>query len=221
MIGQQARGEFLDFGRHRGREEQRLPFFGQFFQDAFQIRHKAHIEHPVGFVQHERIDVVEPNAALLKEVQQASGRSDTNVHAPLQSAHLSALADTTEDGRDAELEVFAVDVKAGRDLRRQFPRRTEHQHARRFSAWLPIGEFQFLQDWNSERGGLAGAGLGASEQVLAFEQGTDGRGLNRRRRVVAFGMQGALDRRNQLEIVERFGKGFGIDFVLQVNRSVM
>ena len=49
-------GQLLDFRRHGGREEQRLPLLRQAADDSPNVGHEAHVEHPVGFVEDENLD---------------------------------------------------------------------------------------------------------------------------------------------------------------------
>ena len=53
---QELLGQALDFRRHGGREEQGLAGKGRQLHDALNIRDEAHIQHPVGFVDHQHID---------------------------------------------------------------------------------------------------------------------------------------------------------------------
>jgi hypothetical protein len=57
-----------------------LAFFRQYRKDASDVTDKAHVEHAVGFVEHQNFDVREVDAALLDMIQQATGGSDQYVH---------------------------------------------------------------------------------------------------------------------------------------------
>ena len=56
-----------------------------------------------------------------------------------------------------------------------------------------------MQNGEGERRSLAGASLGAPEQVLAFERGRDGLGLNRSWDVVTFFCQSTKNRFGKCE----------------------
>ncbi len=58
-------GELGDLGRHRRREQQRLALLRQRGDDAAHVADEAHVEHPVGFVEHEDLDPVELRVTLL------------------------------------------------------------------------------------------------------------------------------------------------------------
>ena len=84
----------------------------------------------------------------------------------------------------------AVGLEAVGDLRRQFTRGAEHQHAsatRAADRRLGVGE-KAMNDRKCERGSLAGAGLRASKDIASFEDVRDGLFLDRSRsRVSLFG----------------------------------
>src|SRR6266550_469811 len=67
-------GEFGDILRHRRRKEQRLPLDRQFGDDFPDVVDEAHVEHAVGLVEHEKLDLSEPQAIALYEIEQAAGR---------------------------------------------------------------------------------------------------------------------------------------------------
>ena len=56
-------------------------FVGHRAQDAVDLRLEAHVEHPVGLVEHERPHAVELDQALLEQVVEAAGRRDEHVRA--------------------------------------------------------------------------------------------------------------------------------------------
>ena len=62
-----------------------------------------------------------------------------------------------------------------RDLHGELARRAKDQHLRRAETGV-----DHLNRRNAERGGLAGAGLRLADDVRAFEQDGNGRGLNGR-----------------------------------------
>ena len=68
-------GQGFHFGRHSGGEEQGLSSFREFSQDAFDVRDKAHVEHPVDLVENEYFDLVQVYVSLLHKIQQAPGSS--------------------------------------------------------------------------------------------------------------------------------------------------
>ena len=60
-IAQHLRRQIRDLARHGGGEQQRLPLFGQLRDDGTDVVDEAHVEHTVGFVEHQHIDLIEPH----------------------------------------------------------------------------------------------------------------------------------------------------------------
>ena len=59
--------------------------FGSLRDDLPDVVDEAHVEHAVGFVEHEHLDLVEAHRALLDEIEQAAGRGDQHVDAAAQA----------------------------------------------------------------------------------------------------------------------------------------
>ena len=70
---------------------------GSFAMMRSHVVDEAHVEHAIGFVEHEDLDAVEIDVALLHEVEQAAGRGDEDVDAAAQRLRPAALADAAED----------------------------------------------------------------------------------------------------------------------------
>ena len=88
---------------------------------------EAHVEHAIGLVEHEDLELVQVHHALLAEVEQAAGRGDEDVDARAQDALLLALSDAAEDDGVTVTEVLAVRGEALADLRGQLTRRRQHE----------------------------------------------------------------------------------------------
>ena len=140
---------------------------------------ETHVEHAVGFVEHERLDVREIDVTLLRDVEQAPRRCDENVDAAAQLCDLRVDADAAEDDRRLQRHVFAVACDALADLRSELARRRagsarahgDGRSARR----LAMSRSQQRQ---RESGRLAGAGLCAGHDVAACENDGNDFGLN-------------------------------------------
>ena len=74
---EQLVGELLDLVRERRREEQVLPLGGcrQQRHDPLDVGDEAHVEHAIGLVEHEDLDLRQVDALLLDVVEQASRAS--------------------------------------------------------------------------------------------------------------------------------------------------
>ena len=90
-IAQHCVGELGDFLRHRRREEQRLPLLRQHGDDLLDVVDEAHVEHAVGFVEHQHFDLVEAQRALMNQIEQAAGRRDQHFDAARKRAHLPLI----------------------------------------------------------------------------------------------------------------------------------
>lgn len=67
---QKALRQRADLGRHGGAEQKRLPFLRQARHHTFYIVHKAHVQHAVGLVQHEDLQLLQMDEPLVVEVHQ-------------------------------------------------------------------------------------------------------------------------------------------------------
>jgi hypothetical protein len=71
---------------------------------------EAHVEHAVGFVQHQRLHGREVERALLHVVEQAARRGDQDVERAREALDLRLHADTAEDHGRLHRRVLAVDA---------------------------------------------------------------------------------------------------------------
>ena len=90
---EQVVGERLDLVRERRREQQVLALRRQHRQHALDVVDEAHVEHAVGFVEHEDFELRQVDGLLLHVVEQAAGRRDEDVDAAL-SASICGLMPT-------------------------------------------------------------------------------------------------------------------------------
>ena len=189
--------------RCKGRaEEQVLPPLREQRKDAPDIVDEAHVEHAVCFVEHQHLDGGKISGALTREVEQAPGRSDDDVHAARERLDLRLHADTTEDGDRPQGQVCTVGAHAVGDLSAEFTGRYYHEGAH--AAGPPaVIRHQPLQHGQREAGCLAGAGLSRRHEIPPFENGGNGAGLDGRGGVIALIGHGANELGHQAEILER------------------
>ena len=64
--------------------------FGSLRDDLADVVDEAHVEHAVGFVEHEELDLAELQAVAAHEVEQAAGRGDQDVDALHERADLAS-----------------------------------------------------------------------------------------------------------------------------------
>ena len=142
---------------------------------------KPHVEHAVGFVQHQYLHLCQVQHALPQQVQQAPGRGDQDIDALLDAADLRAHADAAENYRARELQELAVGLHRLFHLRGQFARGGQYQRTDAGAAEFVLraaGHAEFVQYRQHKGGGLAGAGLRPPEQVVPVEYHRNGLGLD-------------------------------------------
>ncbi len=118
-------------------------------------------------------------------VQQTARGRDQNIQTLLQGTFLSAVFHAAEHDRDTEAEVLAIDLEAVGDLGGQFARRRQDQGARGARHRLDAVLGQTVQDGQGEGGGLAGTGLGDTQQVGTLHHVGNGLGLDGGRLLIA------------------------------------
>ena len=176
---------------------------------------EAHVQHAVGLVQNEHLDLTQSQQPLVKEVQQPSRRGDEDIDALAKRQGLRILADAAEDDGVPQVEVPAVHAETLADLGGQFAGRRQDERpdgpslaGRRRGVLGPatprprrrvVGlggrrmpvpgrtAVEPLQDRQGERRRLAGARLRAAQQVPPFKHVRDGLLLDARGNRVTFG----------------------------------
>ncbi len=166
-IVQELLGDAPDLRRHGGGEEQRLARERNELADALDVGNEAHVEHAVGFVDHQQFDAGEQQPSALEMVEQATGRRDQNVDAAGELRILVVERDAADHQRDVELLAGAVLFEAFLHLRGEFARRLEDERARHSGAGAAVLEHR--EHRQREGCGLAGAGLRDAEHVAARE----------------------------------------------------
>ncbi|VVO42277.1 hypothetical protein PS723_05985 [Pseudomonas fluorescens] len=157
---------------------------------------EAHVEHPVGFVQHENFHVGQVDAALAGEVEQAARAGHQHVNAAGHGLNLWVHADATEDAGADELQVAGIDLEAFMDLGREFASRGQDQYARLARAVtlgfvrVTVGE-QPLQNRKGEAAGFTSTCLCRDHQVATLQHGGNGPLLHRSRLGIARCLDGA------------------------------
>src|SRR5436305_2760774 len=103
--------------------------------------------------------------ALRDQVEQAAGRGDQNVDALAERRHLRVLTHAAEDDGAAEAQVPPVGAKALADLTGEFAGGAQDEATNAGRAAGSRGGGETVEDWQRERCGLAGAGLGTAHDV--------------------------------------------------------
>ena len=176
-ILEQAVGKLADLVAESGREQQALLFLGHQRQHFLYIVDEAHVQHAVGFIEHQDLHLAQIQHALLRQIQQAAGGGHQNIHALLDLGDLRVHAHAAKDDGGAELQVFAVGLHRLFHLRCQLAGGSEHQGSDADTAKLILcaaAHGEAVQKGQGESGSLAGAGLGAAQQVVPLEHQGNG-----------------------------------------------
>ena len=166
--------------------------------------HKAHIQHPVGFVQHKDLKVREIDKSLTDQVVEPSRAGDQDVHALFQRFHLRCLAHAAKNDGAAQLEILAVGIKAFADLQSKLTGRGQDQGADGTLSAGRIGR-EPVQHGQRKSSRLAGTGLGAAHQIPAGQHWRDRRRLNGRRGLIACLLHSAQKRGGQIQFFKCHG----------------
>ena len=186
-----ALGKRLDITRHGGREHQRPAGCRRRVEDELQVLAKAEIQHLVGFIKDDGLELGKVEALPLKMVAQPAGGADHDVCAHEQQSrfrfriHATDAGDDLRTGLSIEPDEFAV------HLHRELPRR-RHDQCQWGSRTLELlgGPEQRFSERQAERHGLAGAGLRRHEQIATDRALGQNRELNVGRcRVLACGQR--------------------------------
>ena len=200
---EQAVGQRLDLVAEGRRKQQALLLRRHDGQHLLDVVDETHVEHAVGFVEHEDLDVAQIQRALLVVVEQAARCGHQDVDALAQAVDLRLHAHAAEHHHAGELAVLAVGANAFFDLGGELAGGGEDERTDR-QPTLGVthgGLFhQTVQHGQREAGRLAGAGLGAAEQVAAAEHDRNRLGLNGRGGGVAVFGDGTQQWLGQAEI---------------------
>ena len=171
--------------------------------DAADVGDEAHVEHAVGFVEHQHFDLVEAQRALVDEIEQAARRRHQHFDAARERALLRDDRYAADRQRDVErADVTAIGAEAVGDLPGQFARRRQNQHAAGFLRRAHALGVEVIEDRQREGRGLAGAGLRNADDVAALASDRDGLGLDRSGSFVFLFREGAKDRLCEAEVVK-------------------
>ena len=200
QVGDLAHGLLVESRR----EQQRLTLGRRLAHNAADGGQKAHVEHAVGLVEYQHLDLVQVAGALLDQVDQTARRGDQNIAAVLECRGLRLVAHATHDGHGdmaGDVGDLARDLV---DLLGKLARGGDDEHHGAAAVALGLlgtatavaaaalahgfgrsNVLQIVHGRQQEGGRLAGAGLSGGKQVATLEHHGDRAGLHGRRRRVA------------------------------------
>ena len=191
-------GDVHDLPGDGGGEHPQILAVGDLVQNAGDIVDKAHVQHPVGLVQHHGADVLEHHGAALHVVAEPSRRGHHDLGAALQSVDLLADGLAAVQTHQPHALVAHGDVPhlVG-DLHGKLPGGGENDGLYRLALRVDA-----LDDGDAESHGLTGAGRSLGDDILPRQHGRDTAGLYRRTdgiMLVANGAHGGLRQAKALE----------------------
>ena len=202
-LAQVVARQVLDAARHRRGEQHALAGVRGGVEQGLDVLDEAHVEHLVGLVEHDDLELVEPQRAAVHQVDRPAGGGDDDVDALGQAAQLRADGGAAVDGEHAGAHAAAVAGDGLGDLQRELAGRGEDEAERGGAAGAARALLaQALQHRQREGGGLAGAGGGLTDQVTALDQRRDRLGLDRGGGGVAERGDGPLELGAQREVGE-------------------
>ncbi|TKJ19109.1 hypothetical protein A6V29_10450 [Blastococcus sp. CCUG 61487] len=172
-LGHERPGEGDDRAGHRRREQHRLPLLGNHREDPLDVGQEAQVEHLVGLVEDEHLDLAEDQVAALRQVEQPAGGADDDLDALLQRLDLRLERAAAVDGLDAHAALGAGGGQVAGDLHAQLAGGDDDQRLR--DAVATLGRRgDALQQRDAEAEGLAGAGAGLTDEVVAGQRQREG-----------------------------------------------
>jgi hypothetical protein len=155
-------------------------------QERLDIGQEAQVEHLVGLVQHERLDLRQVEVALLEQVDHASGGADHDLDAAVQRLDLRLVGAAAVDLQHTDAAVAGSGGEVAGDLHGELTGGDHHERLRLaglgqgFPAVLARAD-DALQDRDAEAEGLAGTGLGLADDVVPAERDRQRQRLDRER----------------------------------------
>ncbi len=173
----------------------------QLAQDEAEVLDEAHVEHPVGLIDDQRLDAVQREDPLLEVVDQPARGGDDNIDTVPERLALLLVIDAAENRLHLEGAGRAEPLGILADLHHQLAGRSDDQGAGIVRGLLAALQ-QFGKKGNQEGGSLAGAGLRLSGDVASL-QGQRNRFLLHRGE---FGKSNRFDALHHLGRKVQFGK---------------
>ena len=162
-VAQQLARQRGDRRRQRRREEHRLAARRQHLHDAADVGEESHVEHPVGLVEHEDLQTVQPRIGPLQVIEEPARRGDEDVGAAAEGRLLGAHGDAAEHCRAGDAREARQGAPLLVDLGGELPRRRQHEGARDAGRSAQ----QALEDRQQECCGLAGTSRPAAAGGMA------------------------------------------------------
>mmetsp|Transcript_754 Transcript_754/g.1342 ORF Transcript_754/g.1342 Transcript_754/m.1342 type:complete len:377 (-) Transcript_754:77-1207(-) len=167
-LAHELAGDLKSLWGHSGREHAHLQLGGEQLEDVVDLVLEPAGKHLISLVEDEALDVVGAQCPTAEHVVHATGGSDHDVHAALESALILTHAGSTDARVALHLKVVAQGAHNLLDLLRQLTGGGEHE---RLS--LHHGVIERVQDAAAEGRGLTGTGLRLLDHIETLGEGHD------------------------------------------------
>jgi len=167
-VMQDLAGKVPDLRRHGCGEKEVLALGRQIGDDLHDIVEKAHIEHPVGFVEDEVLQARQLNITHIEVGDHPARSTDDDFGAARERLFFRrevAAVTATVNGNRADVCKIRKPLHILRDLDRQLPRGYDDKGINGIGV---AGLDEFVDDGQEEGGGFAGPGLGGGDDILPF-----------------------------------------------------
>ena len=206
-LDHEAAGEGHDGAGHGRGEQHGVAVLGDTAEQRLDVGQEAQVEHLVGLVEDDVLHAGQVQVALTQQVDEAAGRAHDDVGATLEGLDLGLEGDAAVDFDDAGRQVLGGVSQVLGDLLgelagRQNDERLRFVRVEQVLVALFVGRDDVFEDGDAEAEGLAGAGLGLADDVVAVQRGAEGEGLDREGVRDALVFEGVDDRVGDAEVRE-------------------
>src|SRR5205807_405622 len=191
-------GQDLDLRQHRRGEEEGLAVPRKRIDNPADVREESHVEHAIRLVEDEDLEAAKVDVAPGHVVEETAGGCDDDSDPGAESVLLRGHPDAAVYGVTADPGPLGQATEGDLDLGRELAGRREDEGAGSPRRLLQ----QSLQDRQEERGRLPGPGLRGADDVATGEDRGDRLFLNRRRSLVAEGVDRPEEDRFEAELVK-------------------
>ena len=167
------------------------------FENFFKIVAEAHVEHFVGFIEHDIAQAGEIECAAFEVIAQAARGADDDLGPVVECTAFLDCVHTADTRCDAQARLGEQPHQFAADLQRQFARGCDHQRQGAAAKAFGFGFENAFGHGDAKGNRLARAGLCRHEQIAVVRFGRQNGGLNRGRFGIALFGQSRGDQRGK------------------------
>jgi hypothetical protein len=164
--------QHLDAGRKGRRKQECLTLGMKGLEDCLHIGKESHVEHPVGLIENNRVDMGEVDGPPLHVVNEASGGGNHQIPGSAKKIDLASHVRSSDEKNGAAPEIFSVFPSGALDLPCQLPGRGEDEDL--VACTVSLGALVPVEGGKKKSSGLAGTGLGHSEYIPSLDDRRNG-----------------------------------------------